>query len=173
MRITTKKGDRGNTRLYGGRPVSKCDTRIKAQGALDELISFLGLAKAMIKDAAAKRKIDLIQRDLFKITGCISAGRKRSSRLSIEDCDIRMLEDFGDIIEGRTRMPSGFVIPGATAPSAVLHVARTVTRRAECCVVELNRRFKVDPNILVYLNRLSDLLFVLAIREERRSLHGG
>ncbi|MDD4878827.1 MAG: cob(I)yrinic acid a,c-diamide adenosyltransferase [Candidatus Omnitrophica bacterium] len=168
MRITTRQGDGGRTRLCGGRAVSKCDPSIKAQGAIDELISFLGLAKVKIKDRSAKKKIGLIQRDLFSIIGCISSGGRKGAAPAVKDCDVRMLEEFGDLMEGRGLMPSGFVIPGVNEGSAVLHVARTVARRAECCVVELGRKSKIDPCILAYLNRLSDLLFVLAVREEGR-----
>lgn len=168
MRITTKLGDAGRTRLCGGKAVAKCDPRIKAQGALDELISFLGLAKTKIKDPAVKKKIRLIQIDLFRITASISSGGKGVVGSAIGDHDIRMLERFGDAIERRARMPKAFVIPGVNEPSAALHVARAVSRRAECCVAELKRKFKIDACILAYLNRLSDLLFILAIREEGR-----
>lgn len=166
MRITTKSGDGGNTRLRSGKVVSKCDPRIKAQGALDELISLLGLAKSKIKDPAVKKKIRLIQGDLFRITASISSGGKGVVRSAIKDHDVRMLEHFGDAIERRIRIPKAFVIPGVNERSAVLHVARAVARRAECCVVELKRKFKIDTCILAYLNRLSDLLFILAVHEE-------
>jgi len=167
MRITTRSGDGGKTRLCGGGIISKCDLRIKAQGAVDELISFLGLAKTKIRDPGVKKKIGLIQRDLFRIIGCISAGGKASPS-SVKDCDIKMLEQFGAIMESRGFMPSGFVVPGVNERSAVLHVARAVARRAECCVVELDKKAKIDRHILAYLNRLSDLLFVLAVIEEGR-----
>ena len=169
MRITTRSGDRGMTRLCGGRPVSKCDLSIKAQGAIDELISFLGLAKAKIRQPLVKKKIGLIQRDLFRIIGSISSGVRKASASSIKDCDVKMLEQFGDVIESRGLLPSGFVVPGVNERSAILHVARAVARRAECCVVELSRRSKIDPFILAYLNRLSDLLFILAVLEEGES----
>ncbi|MDD5073422.1 MAG: cob(I)yrinic acid a,c-diamide adenosyltransferase [Candidatus Omnitrophica bacterium] len=168
MRITTRSGDGGKTRLCGGKAVSKCDLRIKAQGAIDELISFLGLAKVKVKEPLVKKKIGLIQRDLFRIAGCISAGGRKASVFSIKDCDIKILEGFGDMMEGRGPVPSAFVVPGVNEPSAVLHVARAVARRAECCIVELSGRSKVDRCILAYLNRLSDLLFILAINEEGR-----
>ena len=169
MKITTKNGDKGKTSLCGGRPVSKCDPRIKAQGALDELASFLGLAKVKAKDPAIKKKIGLIQRDLFRMIGSISSGSSERKSFSIKDCDVRMLEEFGDAIEGRIRMPSGFIVPGVNESSAVLHVARTVARRAECSVVELGAGIKMEPCITAYLNRLSDLLYVFAVCEERGS----
>lgn len=169
MRITTRLGDGGRTRLCGGKAVAKCDPRIKAQGTLDELISFLGLVKTKIKDPAVKRKIRLIQIDLFKITASISSGGKAAKGLSIGDRDIKMLERFGDMVERRVRTPKAFVIPGVNEPSAALHVARAISRRAECCITELKRKFKIDACILAYLNRLSDLLFILAVYEEGRS----
>lgn len=168
MKITTKRGDSGKTSLCGGRPVSKCDPRIKAQGALDELVSLLGLAKVKAKDPAVKKKIGLIQRDLFRIIGSISLGCGRGS-FSIKDCDVRMLEQFGDAVEARTRMPSGFIVPGVNESSAVLHIARAVARRAECSIVELGAGIKVEPCITAYLNRLSDLLYVFAVCEEKGS----
>jgi cob(I)alamin adenosyltransferase len=165
MKITTKAGDKGRTRLCGGRPVSKCDLRVKAQGALDELISFLGVAKVKTRDPAVRKKIGLIQRDLFKIIGSISSGRG-SEGFSIKGCDVRMLEQFGDAIEGRIRMPSGFIVPGVNESSALIHAARAIARRAECSVVELGGKMKIEPCVLAYLNRLSDLLFVFAVCEE-------
>lgn len=166
MKITTGRGDGGRTRMCGGKAVSKCDIRIKAQGALDELICLLGLAKTKIKDTASKRKIGLIQKDLFRMIACISAGGRKAG--GIKDCDVRMLEHFGDSVEDRLRVPSGFVIPGVNEASAFLHVARATARRAECCAVEMQKRFRVYPAVLAYLNRLSDLLFILALYEEGR-----
>jgi cob(I)alamin adenosyltransferase len=168
VRITTKSGDGGKTLLCSGKVISKCDLRIKAQGALDELISLLGMVRAKIKNPAVKKKIILIQTDLFKITASISFGAKGDAGAAVKDYDIRMLEHFGGAIEHRIRMPKTFVIPGVNEQSAILHIARAVSRRAECCVVELNRKFKVSPDILAYLNRLSDLLFILAVYEERK-----
>ena len=166
MRITTKSGDGGKTKLCGGKSVSKCDPRIKAQGALDELISLLGLARTKVKDPVIKKKIKLIQTDLFKIIASISSGSKSNGRLAVKQSDVMMLEQFGDTIERHTRMPDTFVVPGVNEGSAILHVARAVVRRAECSVVESDRKFSVDACILAYLNRLSDLLFILAIYEE-------
>lgn len=168
MKITTKNGDKGRTKLCGGRPVSKCDLRVKAQGVLDELISFLGMAKTKVKDPAVRKKIGLIQRDLFRIIGSISAGSARSG-FSVKDCDVRMLEHFGDAVEGRISMPSGFIVPGVNESSALLHVARAIARRAECSIVELSGKMNIEPCTLAYLNRLSDLLYVFAVCEERGS----
>ncbi|MFA5147781.1 MAG: cob(I)yrinic acid a,c-diamide adenosyltransferase [Candidatus Omnitrophota bacterium] len=165
MKITTRNGDKGRTKLCGGRPVSKCDLRVKTQGVLDELISFLGLAKVKVKDPSVRKKIGLIQRDLFRIIGYISSGGIRAG-FSVKDCDVRMLEQFGDAVEGKIKMPSGFIVPGVNESSAVLHVARAIARRAECSVVELGTKTDIDPCITAYINRLSDLLYVFAVCEE-------
>jgi len=156
VKVTTKKGDKGRTRLCGGRQVSKCDPRIFAQGALDELVSSLGLAKIKAGDSAIRAKIGLIQKDLMKIAGSISAG-SRCDPPVVTESDIRMLEQFGDEIEKRSGMPSGFVVPGENESSALLHISRAITRRAECSVVRLGAKMMTSPCILAYLNRLSDL----------------
>ncbi|MFA5093840.1 MAG: cob(I)yrinic acid a,c-diamide adenosyltransferase [Candidatus Omnitrophota bacterium] len=166
MKITTKKGDKGATRLCGGRQVSKCDPRIITQGSLDELVSFLGLAKIKASDAAIKAKIGLIQKDLMKINSSISAGSRCKSP-AITENDIRMLEQFGDEIEKKSGMPSGFVIPGENESSALLHVSRAIARRAECATVGLSGKTKIPSCTLAYLNRLSDLLFIFALYEAK------
>lgn len=171
MRITTKRGDKGKTRLRGGRAVSKCEPRIRVEGALDELVAFLGLAKAKIKDRTTKEMMDSIQKNIFRIMSELGKGSKRDEDFKdpINARDIKRLEELGNIIERKVVLPSNFVVPGVNERSAVLHIARTVARRAECDIVELNRKSKVDPRILAYLNRLSDFLFVLAVYEERNS----
>jgi len=169
MRITTKFGDKGKTRTCEGRIVAKCDPRIKVQSALDELVSVLGLAKTKIKNPVVKKNIRLIQKDLFRIAASISAGEKKSDASEIKDSDIKALERLGDRIESRMRLPKTFIVPGVNERSAVLHIARAVARRTECCLSELSAKLKVNACIPAYLNRLSDLLFVLAVYEEGKS----
>lgn len=168
MKITTKKGDKGETYIFGGKAVPKYDLRIEAEGALDEAISFLGLAKAKIKTVRIKEVIRDIQKDLFKIIAEIAREKKDipklKERISLQD--VRRLENIGNTIEKKVKTPSCFVIPGVNEKSASLHVARTVVRRAERIVATLNKKSKINPQILTYLNRLSDLLFVLARYEE-------
>ncbi len=166
MRITTKKGDKGATKLCGGRQVSKCDPRIIAQGALDELVAFLGWAKIKAADEAIEAKIGLIQKDLMKIIGSISAGSHCKSPAVTEN-DIRMLEQFGDEIEKKSGMPSGFVLPGENESSALLHISRAIARRAEWATSGLSGKMKIPPCTLAYLNRLSDLLFIFALYEAK------
>jgi len=168
MRITTKRGDSGKTQTCKGKIVPKCDLNIRACGALDEAVSFLGLAKAKTGDAAARKSIDSIQKDLFRIISEISSGGKSKlkSVKPVTGEDVNQIDNIGNIMERNTRVPSGFVVPGVNEQSAVLHIARTVVRRAECVAVELNKKKKLNPCILAYLNRLSDLLFIMAVYEE-------
>lgn len=168
MRITTKRGDGGRTRDCKGRPMPKCDLRIRVAGALDEAVSFLGLAKAKTRDMLIRKSIDSIQKDLFRIISEISSGgnSKTGSIEPVRNEDVNRIENIGNIMESKARPPSGFVVPGVNEPSAVLHIARTVARRAECLAVELNKKNKINPCILAYLNRLSDLLFIMAVYEE-------
>ncbi len=168
MRITTKRGDSGKTHLRGGKSVLKCDLKIRAFGALDEAISFLGLAKAKTKDTATRKSIDSVQKDLFRIISEIAADDKGAlkSVKPIRNDDVNQLENIGNIMERSMHLPSGFIVPGVNEQSAALHVARTVVRRAECLISELNKKKKINPCILAYLNRLSDLLFIMAVYEE-------
>ncbi len=168
MRITTKRGDSGKTHICGGKTLLKCDLIIRTEGVLDEAISFLGLAKTKVKDAATRKTLDSVQEDLFRIMAEIAREGKRISgyKRPIKDEDVRQIENIGNIIEKKARLPSGFIVPGVNEQSAALHVARTVVRRAECLVSELNKKKKINPCILAYLNRLSDLLFVMAVYEE-------
>jgi cob(I)alamin adenosyltransferase len=171
MRITTKRGDRGRTQICKGKFVPKCDLKVRAFGALDETISFLGLAKAKTKDTATRKTIDSVQKDLFRIISEIAASDKGAlkSVKPVRNDDVTQLENIGNIMERSMHLPPGFIVPGVNEQSAVLHIARTVVRRAECLVAELNKKKKINPCILAYLNRLSDLLFIMAVYEEGRS----
>ncbi len=146
----------------------KYDLRIEALGALDEAVSFLGLAKTKVRSSRIKKTIRAIQRDLFRIIAELAREKKDVSKYErqIRERDVKQLEDIGDIIESKIEVPSRFVIPGVNEASACLHIARTVVRRAERVVAALNKKSKINPQILAYLNRLSDLLFVLARYEE-------
>ncbi|MDP3785995.1 MAG: cob(I)yrinic acid a,c-diamide adenosyltransferase [Candidatus Omnitrophota bacterium] len=168
MRITTKRGDGGKTQTCKGKFVPKCDLKIRVCGALDEAISFLGLAKAKTKDTATRKTIDSVQKDLFRIISEIASGGKNAAKSvkPVKSEDVNQLENIGNIMERNARVPFSFVVPGVNEQSAVLHIARTVVRRAECLISELNKKKKINPCILAYLNRLSDLLFIMAVYEE-------
>lgn len=171
MKISTKRGDRGSTTIYGGRRLSKCDLRIQVQGALDEAISCLGFARTKVRKSHIKDVLRAVQKNLFRVIGEIANSKKSppGSKKSISAHQVKQLENIGNIIENRIKLPISFVIPGVNEESASLHMARCVVRRAECLTVALNEKSKLNPHILEYLNRLSDLLFLLAISEEGES----
>lgn len=172
MSIVTKKGDGGKTSLFLGGVVAKDDPRVEFDGILDELCSFLGVAKSLIKDKSLKRCIESLQKDLFIIGAEAATITSRLPHLSrrMECVDYRRLEVLIDGLE-RRRKPSErcFVLPGHNLSSSVLDVCRTLTRRAERRAVTLTKKnILVNPHILIYLNRMSDLLYLAARRCEKK-----
>jgi len=165
-RIYTKTGDGGTTGLIGGKRVSKDAPRIEAYGCVDELNAVLGVAGAFPLPEQVRRTIHRVQDDLFSIGAnlALPAGMERSKRgiPSIEDGDIQALEQEIDDCQASLTTLERFILPGGSAPGALLHLARTVARRAERRCVTLARAEQVDPQIIRYLNRVSDLCFVLA-----------
>lgn len=161
MRIYTRQGDTGETGLIGGRRVSKHSPRIAAYGTVDELNALLGVARASAAPNRVDQVLDHIQNELFDV-GAELADPVPSGAIS-EPLILR-LEEMIDLFESELTPLKQFILPGGTQPAAHLHLARTVCRRAEREVVELvsDPNEKVDPRIVMYLNRLSDLLFVLA-----------
>ena len=176
-RIYTKTGDKGTTALGDGRRVSKDAPRIEAFGSVDELNAVLGLAILSLADAEAADLLRTIQNDLFDLGAdlCVperpKPGRAKRARppLRITEDHVRPLEQAIDRFNAALDPLTSFVLPGGTAASAWLHLARTVCRRAERRVVALGRKETLNPQSVVYLNRLSDLLFVMA----RRANEGG
>jgi cob(I)alamin adenosyltransferase len=172
MSIVTKTGDKGRTDLFGGRLVSKDDLRIETLGDLDELCSFMGLAGSLLKNRQAKSLIENIQRDLFVIGSEIATEARLVGKLKcrIGQAHILVLEKHIEQMErGLKPWQPCFCLPGKNTPAAVIDVARAIARRVERRVVALSRRkhFK-NPFAIIYLNRLSDLLFVLARRLEKK-----
>ena len=169
MKIYTKTGDDGETGLFGGGRISKDSVRVAAYGEVDEVNAALGLARALDPQEFADALLQRIQRDLFT-TGAELATpdpdklRKALARsgAAIAESDVTALEDAIDSHESRLEPLKNFILPGGTPKAAALHLARTVCRRAERAVVGLARHEQVSPAIVRYLNRLSDLLFVLA-----------
>jgi cob(I)alamin adenosyltransferase len=167
MKIYTKTGDRGETALFGGGRVSKHDVRVAAYGDVDELNSVIGAAMAVAPVATEHELLEQIQRDLFAIGGQLATREpeKVERALAKADIDERRIAQMEEIMDrAETALPplAAFILPGGSLKAAAFHVARTVCRRAERSVVALHAQEPVAPVILVYLNRLSDLLFVLA-----------
>ena len=171
-RIYTRRGDRGETDLVGGARVPKDGPRIEAYGAVDELNAALGVARATIagekKPPAAARELDAIlrrlQNELFDLGGELATppAEFREGMFRVGAAEVKGLEDILDRCQKDLQPLRSFVLPGGGRVSALLHVARTVCRRAEREVLRLMRGEDVGEWPLAYLNRLSDLLFVLS-----------
>lgn len=163
MKIYTKGGDRGETSLFDGTRVSKGDPRVDAYGHVDELCATLGLARAAGPDPQISDRLVQIQRDLFALGAQLADPAERIAdrvtKASLSSVDVERLEGWIDEAEAELPPLRHFVLPGGSAPGAALHLARTVCRRAERHMVLLGT---VDADLLAYINRLSDLLFVLA-----------
>ena len=163
MKIYTKTGDAGQTSLFGGSRVSKAHHRIDAYGTVDELNAYIGLVKDQPVNEARKEILTEIQNKLFTI-GAILATESGNTKVKVPtlaEADIHMLEQEIDKMDGSLPPIKNFVLPGGHQSVSFGHVARTVCRRAERLVVQLNDQEKVDDRVIKYLNRLSDYLFVL------------
>ena len=171
MKIYTRTGDSGETALLGGTRVSKADPRVAAYGDVDELNAWLGLARAGVPGGELASMLEKIQRDLFAIGSRLAdPGSKVANRVektSVTGEDVKRLEDWIDRLESEVPVLRRFILAGGSPSGASLHVARTICRRAERSVVGLGGD-EVESEILVYLNRLSDLLFVMARVANRR-----
>ncbi len=160
MKIYTKTGDRGETSLHGGERVPKDTLRIEAYGTVDELNSLLGVCRSMNQSADVDTILEEIQNDLFTLGADLATPAGTVRRILEEDA-VR-LEKHIDMIEPRLQPLAAFILPGGNRSAALLHFARTVCRRAERLTVRLTRTEKLGSAPTVYLNRLSDLLFMLA-----------
>jgi len=166
VRIYTRTGDGGETALLGGRRVRKSALRVEAYGELDELNACLGLAVAAPAAAPTANLLMEVQRHLFALSARVAdtrdAGETPPEKATFPEAHVTMLERAIDLAEEVLPPLKTFVIPGGTELGARLHLARTVCRRAERRLVALAAQEDIPPVFLAYLNRLSDLLFVLA-----------
>lgn len=164
MKIYTRTGDQGTTALYGGLRLSKGDLRIEAYGTVDELNAFLGLVAAYADELEWTERFRDIQSRLFDIGTHLAAepGKKNLILPEIPETKIEQLENYIDSMNEHLPELKYFILPGGNKASAACHVARTVCRRAERCVVRLSEAEQLNPVLIRYLNRLSDFLFVLA-----------
>ncbi len=175
MRITkvyTKTGDGGKTRLAGGEQVWKDSLRVEAYGTVDELNSVIGIVRVFNNDAVKinpssqrlEKEIQWIQNKLFDVGGILATtpGQEFPNMPRITDKDVLRLEQLIDVCQKDLTPLKEFILPGGGKVSGFLHQARTVCRRAERICVGLARKETVDPIIVIFLNRVSDTLFVLA-----------
>ena len=171
MKIYTKTGDTGETSLFDGTRVQKSDSRVEAYGEVDEVNACLGVARASGLDPDLDAALVDIQRDLFALGAELADPRhkiaSRVTKASIDDGHVSRLEALIDRLETELRPLTRFILPGGSAGGALLHLARTVCRRAERQMVRLDP--PVDPLLVRYVNRLSDLLFVMARAANHRA----
>ena len=174
MKLYTKTGDGGETGLLGGRRVSKDDPRVAAYGEVDELNAVLGLTLAFIQEDEELRACLLdIQRHLFVVGSHLAdpsarVEAKRGDKASFSEHNVTQLEQWIDQFEALLPPLRHFILPGGSKGGATLHHARTVCRRAERRIVALSQEVKIAPLIVIYINRLSDFLFVAARLENQR-----
>lgn len=167
-KVYTKTGDGGETSLVGGKRVSKASLRVDTYGDVDELNSFIGLARAYLKDSEIDNALGLIQNDLFTLGGDLASPAEIQVP-RINDEFIATLEEFSDKFLTELEPLKEFILPGGCEAGAALHLARTVARRSERKVVALSTEEEMNPQAIVYLNRLSDLLFILARLVNKRA----
>jgi cob(I)alamin adenosyltransferase len=173
MKIYTRTGDSGQTGLFGGGRVSKTHPRVEAYGDVDELNAALGMARAIEMMPRIDEVLVPVQRDLFAIGALLATPdrdkmKRQLEKASIDERRIRELEQSIDDGDAELEPLRSFIVPGGTPKAAALHVARTVCRRAERRVIALDQE-EIPAIVVVYLNRLSDLLFTLARVANRRA----
>jgi cob(I)alamin adenosyltransferase len=171
VKIYTRRGDTGQTDLFGGERVGKDALRVSAYGDVDELNASIGVALAAGIDASLADSMARIQSALFDLGASLAtpdpAHRRKAGVVGVADSDIDALEMLIDRLEAGLEPLATFILPGGTPAAAAFHVARTVCRRAERLAVALAREEEIGPSVIPYLNRLSDALFVMARWENR------
>jgi ATP:cob(I)alamin adenosyltransferase len=172
IKIYTKRGDFGETDLFGGMRISKDHNRVECYGTMDEVNSNIGLAYSLLKNEDMRSAQRQIQKRLFvmgsELASVNSGDRRLKDRISA--ADVSYLEEFIDRYQSSVTPRDGFLVPGGTTASAALHVARTVARRFERHLIRLKKEADVSEEILKYANRLSDALFIMAQADEERAL---
>ena len=171
MKIYTKTGDTGTTSLFGGTRVPKHHIRIESYGTTDELNSWIGLIRDHVEDKGVKSLLQEIQDRLFVLGAQLAtepekaklkSGKDRLNINTLQENDVQELENAMDEMNAELPAMTHFILPGGHPTVSYCHIARTICRRAERMITYLNENEAVDPIILVYINRLSDYLFVLA-----------
>lgn len=165
MKIYTRTGDDGTTGLIGGSRVRKNHVRLDAYGTVDELNSLIGVVRSMQTDTQADSILEKIQNKLFIIGANLASDDSVTliqKQMPVGKTDIEVLEKEMDLMNEFLPELRNFILPGGCQATSFCHLARTVCRRAERHIVELSEKTSVDPNLIKYINRLSDFLFVLS-----------
>ncbi|WP_026166595.1 cob(I)yrinic acid a,c-diamide adenosyltransferase [Gracilimonas tropica] len=170
MKIYTKKGDSGNTSLFGGQRVSKSSKRIDAYGTVDELNSILGMATSFGLSKKGSELLETVQQQLFVLGADLATPASKEVRIErIGHKEVEFLEQAIDEMEEELEPLKNFILPGGAQTGATLHFARTVCRRAERITVECRHEEEISEVAIMYINRLSDFLFVLARFENKQA----
>lgn len=163
-KVYTKRGDKGQTDLLGGSTARKDSLKVEAYGCIDETSSFIGLARYYTKNKVIKERLKEIQNKLLVLGGLLASDEKGKEMMKdqIKEEDIKLLEEYIDEYNQKLPPLKHFILPGDEEVATHFHVARTVVRRAERRIVSLAAQEDLNPLIQKYVNRLSDLMFVLA-----------
>lgn len=162
MKLYTKQGDDGTTGLSGGVRVTKNDVRVCAYGDIDETNAAIGVAITICQDHEVNHWLVRIQSDLFSIGAELAAPNASRRPHDIDGSSVAQMETWIDTADVEVSPLKSFILPGGAAPAASLHAARTVCRRAERAIVDLSQQQAVRPDVIQYVNRLSDFLFAVA-----------
>lgn len=162
MKPNIGSGDKGDTSLLGGKKVNKSDSQVQAYGDVDELNSFVGLIRSNLKQKEIDDLLQTVQENLFVIGSHLASSTENPNLPKLTENDVKFVEESIQNFEKDLPELRRFILPTGTETAALLHVARTVCRRAERSIVALSKEKEIDGNLQSYVNRLSDLFFVLA-----------
>ena len=163
MGVYTKVGDKGKTAFFGCGMIQKDDPRIEALGAVDELNSIIGVTLSLVNDKELQEVLMKIQHDLFQVGADLAGSALEKKALPrITPTHIQEIEQAIDRIEEKLEAPTKFILPGGTQSSSFLHLCRAITRRSERELVKAKSVIEISPDLMIYINRLSDLFFMLA-----------
>jgi len=170
-RMYTRTGDKGETGLFSGERVPKNSLRVEAYGTVDELSSWIGYTRSLVEDSEIDAILETIQQDLFLVGAELATRPKESSprKGQVTQAMVKHLEEEIDRLDAELPALSTFIVPAGTRAATVLHVARTIARRAERRTVALAHNEKLNPALVPYLNRASSLLYVLARVANKRA----
>lgn len=166
--IYTRGGDKGKTSLYDGRRVEKDDVRVEAYGTVDELNSFMGFAKSFVETEEMREDIEEVQHKLFVVAANLATENPDNIDKKIKQEYIDWLEERVDHYMDIGGDFEGFIVPGSSKASGALHIARSISRRAERRIITFSKTDYVDPLLMKYVNRLSDFLYSIAKANEEK-----